>query len=335
MKAIEISTFGGPEALSLVDRPVPEPACGEILIRGRAAGVARADLLQRQGKYPPPPGASDIPGLDVAGVVERAGDGVTAFSVGDPVCAILTGGGYAEYCVVPAQQALPKPENWTMTEAASLPENLFTAFDNLVTRAALRRSEAVLIHGGSSGVGTMAIMLASLFDATIIVTAGSVEKCQACLHLGAHHAINYKAADFEAEVKEITQGRGVDVILDMVGGDYLGRNINSLATEGRLAIIATQRGHIAPLDITALMKKRGRISASAMRARTPAAKALVAEALASQIWPLLPHKSAIRPVIDSVFALQDASEAHRRLESGLVIGKVVLETGSSLQRPGR
>jgi putative PIG3 family NAD(P)H quinone oxidoreductase len=325
MKAIEISSFGGPEVLKIAERPIPEPACGEILIRVEAAGVARADLLQRQGKYPPPEGASDIPGLDVAGVVERVGQFVTGFSVGERVCAILTGGGYAEYCVAPARQALPIPENWSATEAASLPENLFTVYDNLVTRAGLGRHETILIHGGSSGIGSMAIMLASLFHSIIIVTAGSEEKCQACLDLGAHHAINYKVSDFESEVHEISEGRGVDVILDMVGGAYLEKNVNLLASEGRLAIIATQGGHLAQINLAALMKKRARIMASTMRARTPAAKGLVADELRRHIWPLLPRKSVIRPVIDSTFPLAEASEAHRRMENGQIIGKIVLE----------
>ncbi len=303
---------------------MPVPAPGEILIRVAAAGVARADILQRQGKYPPPQGASDIPGLDVAGTVEGVGDRADAFAPGDQVCAILTGGGYAEYCVVPAQQALPIPKNWTFVEAATLPENLFTVYDNLVTRAALAPGKTVLIHGGSSGIGTMAIMLARLLDAHVIVTAGSSEKCQACLELGAHYAINYKTSDFESEVLAITNGRGTDVILDMVGGAYLAKNVNVLATEGRLAIIGTQGGHTAQLDIAALMKKRARILASTMRARIPAQKGLVANELKQNIWPLLPQKGSIRPVIDSTFPLADASSAHQRMESGQTIGKIVL-----------
>jgi putative PIG3 family NAD(P)H quinone oxidoreductase len=324
MKAVEISAFGGPEVLKIAERPMPVPAPGEILIRVAAAGVARADILQRQGKYPPPQGASDIPGLDVAGTVEGVGDRADAFAPGDQVCAILTGGGYAEYCVVPAQQALPIPKNWTFVEAATLPENLFTVYDNLVTRAALAPGKTVLIHGGSSGIGTMAIMLARLLDAHVIVTAGSSEKCQACLELGAHYAINYKTSDFESEVLAITNGRGTDVILDMVGGAYLAKNVNVLATEGRLAIIGTQGGHTAQLDIAALMKKRARILASTMRARIPAQKGLVANELKQNIWPLLPQKGSIRPVIDSTFPLADASSAHQRMESGQTIGKIVL-----------
>lgn len=326
MKTIEISAFGGPEVLKLVERAVPAAGPGEILIRVQAAGVARADLLQRQGKYPPPDGASDIPGLDVAGVVERVGDSVTGFSVGDPVCAILTGGGYAEYCVAPAQQVLLIPENWSATEAASLPENLFTAYDNVVTRAGLAPGETVLIHGGSSGVGSMAIMLAELTGTgRIIVTAGSAQKCQACLGLGAHHAINYKTSDFESEIFKITEGRGVDVILDMVGGAYLEKNVNVLATEGRLAIIAMQGGHTAQIDLAALLKRRGRITASTMRTRTPAAKGRVADELKRHVWPKLPSKASIRPVIDATFPLAEAGAAHRRMEHGQLIGKIVLE----------
>jgi len=328
VKCIEISSFGPPEVLKLVDRPIPEAAPGEILVRVQAAGVARADLLQRQGKYPPPPGASDILGLDIAGTVEHAGANVTTFSKGDRVCAILAGGGYAEYCAVPAEQVLLIPENWTATEAATLPENLFTVYDNVVTRAELAQNEVILIHGGSSGIGSMAIMLAQTFNATIIVTAGSPDKCQACLDLGAHHAINYRTSDFATEVHRATDGRGVDVILDMVGGSYLEKNIAALAVEGRLTIIATQGGHTASLDIASLMKKRARILASTMRVRTPSAKGKVAEALRQHIWPLLPKKSPIRPLIDSTYPLADAYAAHARMESNRSIGKIVLTVGA-------
>ena len=324
MKAIEISSFGGPEVLKLVERPMPSPSADEILVRVEAAGVARADLLQRQGKYPPMPGASDIPGLDIAGVVERVGESVTTFASGDRICAILNGGGYAEYCVVPVQQALPTPQNWTSIEAVTLPENLFTVYDSVVTRAGLTQNESILIHGGSSGIGTMAIMLAKIFDATIIVTAGSDEKCQACLDLGAHHAINYKTSDFVSEVHARTEGRGVDVVLDMVGGPYLAKNISVLAVEGRISIIATQGGHTAEFEITSLMKKRGRISASMMRARTPAAKGKVAQELLKHIWPLLPSKTSIRPIIDSHYPLAQAGLAHARMEANQNIGKIVL-----------
>jgi putative PIG3 family NAD(P)H quinone oxidoreductase len=326
MRAVEISSFGPPEVLRLVERRKPEPSDREILVRIRAAGVARADVLQRQGKYPPPPGTSDLPGLDVAGIVEAVGHSVTEWAVGDQVCAILSGGGYAEYCAVPAQQVLRMPTGWTFVEAASLPENLFTVYDNLVMRAGLAQKETILIHGGSSGIGTMAIMLATLFNATIIVTAGTDEKCDACLKLGAHHAINYKVkTDFARELQHITERRGADVILDMVGGTYLARNIASLATEGRMVIIATQGGHTAELDLAALMKKRARIMGSTMRVRTPAEKGKVARSLEQNIWPVLAAKTPIHPVIDSVYSLEEACSAHIRMESSRTFGKVLLQ----------
>lgn len=324
MRAVEISSFGSPEVLKVVDRPTPDPLPGEILVKVEAAGVARADILQRQGKYPPPPGASDIPGLDIAGIIERLGENVSGFDVGDRVCAILSGGGYAEYCAVPAQQVLPVPDRWTVLEAATLPENLFTVYDNLVSRAGLEKNETVLIHGGSSGIGTMAIMLSTLLKATILVTAGSEAKCRACLDLGAHHAVNYKTSDFVAEVRRKTDGRNVDVIFDMVGGSYLERNIDLLATDGRLVIIATQGGHVAQLDIASLMKKRARVMASTMRARTPVAKGKVAQEILKNVWPFLPAKTTIRPVIDSVYPLSQAHLAHSRMESGLNVGKILL-----------
>jgi NADPH:quinone reductase len=317
MLVIEISTFGPPEVLRLVERPKPEPAAGEIVIKIEAAGVARADILQRQGKYPPPPGASDIPGLDAAG---------TNDSTGERVCAILSGGGYAEYCSVPAGQVLPIPAGWSAVEAATLPENLFTVYDNLVTRGNLKNGETVLIHGGASGIGSMAIMLARALGATPIATAGTDEKCEACLRLGAAQAINYKSSDF------VAASQGVNVILDLVGGPYLDRNLDALAPEGRLVIVSTQGGRTAPLDIGKLMTKRLRILASTMRVRTPEAKGEVAQALFKNIWPLLPGKTAIRPVIDSVFPLADARLAHQRFESGKHIGKIVLEMPNGVLR---
>ncbi|MGH9620784.1 MAG: NAD(P)H-quinone oxidoreductase, partial [Bryobacteraceae bacterium] len=259
--------------------------------------------------------ASDIPGLDVAGVIE---------STGDRVCAIVSGGGYAEYCVAPASQVLPIPNGWTAAEAATLPENLFTVYDNLITRAALRSGEKVLIHGGTSGIGSMAIMLSRAWQAMPYATAGTQEKCQACLDLGAEHAINYKESDFVAEVKQLTSGRGVDVVLDLVGGAYLERNLEALATEGRLAIVATQGGRTGQLNLGALMNKRARVVGSTMRSRTPAQKGEIARRLLKDVWPLLPAKNPIRPVIDRVFPLRDAKLAHERLESGHHIGKIVL-----------
>lgn len=324
MIAIEISSFGGPEVLKPVERPVPEPAEGELVIRVQAAGVSRADIMQRQGKYPPPPGASDIPGLDVAGLVDSVGAGVHKFKPGDAVCAIVSGGGYVEYCGVPSVQALPVPAGWTAIEAASLPENLFTVYDNLITRAGLKRGETVLIHGGASGIGTTAIMLARAWDATVIATAGTAAKCAACLNLGAQHAIPYKESDFVAAVKRITDGRGVDVIVDLVGGSYLEPNLEVLATEGRLAIIATQGGRTGTLDIGKLMLKRARVIGSTMRARSASQKGEIATRLLDDVWPLLPTKNSIRPVIDATFPLREARLAHERLESGQHIGKIVL-----------
>lgn len=321
MIAIEISEPGGPEVLRAVERPVPEPGPHEVLIRVEAAGVARADLLQRQGKYPPPPGASDIPGLDVAGVVEA--DSGT-FKAGDRVCAILTGGGYAQFCVAPIEQVLPVPAGWSTIEAATLPENLFTAYDNLVLRGGMKAGETVLVHGGASGVGTTAVMLAKAVGAQVIATAGTNSKCDAVRQLGASAAINYRDADFVSELKTLTAGRGADVILDMVGGEYLERNLDALATEGRLVIIATQRGRTATLDIAKLMIKRARVMGSTMRARTPAQKGSVADALRRNIWPLLPAKDAIKPVIDCTFLLEQAAAAHARLEEGNHVGKIVL-----------
>lgn len=326
MIVIEISKFGPPDVLKAVERPNPEPGEGEIVIRVEAAGVSRADIMQRQGKYPPPPRASDIPGLDVAGTVDGIGSGVNRFKKGDPVCAIVAGGGYAEYCVAPAVQVLPLPENWSAVESATLPENLFTVFDNLITRAALRGGETVLVHGGTSGIGSMAIMLARAWGTTVFATAGSDEKCAACVSLGAEHAINYKKADFAAEINRITAGHGVDVVVDLVGGSYLERNLDVLATEGRITIIATQGGRTGQLNIGALMMKRARVMGSTMRVRTPAQKGEIAVRLLREVWPLLPPKNPIRPVIDTTFPLRDARLAHERMESGRHIGKIVLIT---------
>jgi putative PIG3 family NAD(P)H quinone oxidoreductase len=324
MIAIEISSFGSPNVLTPVERPKPLPKENEAVVRVEAAGVARADIMQRRGKYPPPPGASDIPGLDLAGTIDSLGHGVRDWKIGDRVCAIVTGGAYAEYCAVPSQQILPVPDGWTAIEAATLPENLFTVYDNLITRAALTRGETVLIHGGTSGIGSMAIMLSRARGATPVATAGSANKCEACLSFGAEHAINYKEADFVAEVKRITQDRGVDVVLDLVGGSYLERNLDCLALEGRLSIVATQGGWTGQLDIAKLMHKRAGVLGSTMRARTPEQKGEVAQRLLKEVWPLLPGKNPIRPVIDATFPLRDARLAHERMESGEHIGKIVL-----------
>ncbi|MBV8896498.1 MAG: NAD(P)H-quinone oxidoreductase [Acidobacteriaceae bacterium] len=327
MIAIEISSFGPPDVLKPVERPKLVAKNGEVVVRVEAAGVARVDTLQRQGRYPPPPGASDIPGLDLAGTVDSVGsDVVDQFQPGDGVCAILAGGGYAEFCAVPAEQVLPIPDGWSFVEAATLPENLFTVYDNVITRAGLVRGETILIHGGSSGIGTMAIMLSRAWGATPIVTAGSDEKCAACISLGAEHAINYKQSDFVVETKRLTNNAGVNVVLDMVGGSYLKKNVEVLAPEGRLAIIATQGGRTGELDIATLMQKRARVMGSTMRARTPAQKGEVAQRLLRDVWPLLPAKDPIRPVIDKTFRLANARLAHERMESGEHIGKIILET---------
>jgi putative PIG3 family NAD(P)H quinone oxidoreductase len=319
MLAIEISSYGPPDVLRLVERPKPEPLADELIIKIEAAGVSRADVLQCQGKYPPPPGASDIPGLDAAGTIDSVGANVSGWKEGERVCAILSGGGYAEYCAVPAVQILPIPDGWSAIEAATLPENLFTVYDNLVTRGGLRQGETVLIHGGTSGIGSMAIMLARALGAIPIATAGTNQKCDACLRLGALRAINYKESDF------VAASQGVNVIVDLVGGPYLDRNLDALAPEGRLVIVSMQGGRTAPLDIGKLMSKRLRILASTMRARTPAAKGEVAQALLKNVWPLLPAKAAIRPIVDSIFPLAEARLAHERLESGNHTGKIVLE----------
>jgi NADPH:quinone reductase len=326
MIAIEISAFGGPEVLKATERSQPSLREHEILIRVEAAGVSRPDAMQRQGHYPPPPGASDIPGLEVAGTVAAIGAGVQEFKAGDPVCALMSGGGYAEFCAAPAALVLPIPEGWTAAEAATLPENVFTVYDNLITRAGLKSGETVLAHGGTSGIGSTAIMMSRAWGASAIATAGSKAKCDACFELGAEHAINYKESDFVREVKRITGGRGVDVVVDLIGGPYLDRNLESLALEGRISIIAIQGGRKAQLDILKLMTKRGRISGSTMRARTWQEKGEIAKAVRRDVWPLLPAKNPIRPVIDSIFQLTEAWRAHERLESGEHIGKIVLVT---------
>ncbi|MFL6451604.1 MAG: NAD(P)H-quinone oxidoreductase [Bryobacteraceae bacterium] len=326
MIAIEISSAGGPDVLLPAERAVPQPQAGEVLIRVRAAGVARADMLQRQGKYPPPSGASDIPGLDVAGTVEAVGEGVSSLEVGDAVCAILTGGGYAEFCTAPVEQVLPRPENWSFIEAATLPENLFTVYDNLVTRAGLVQGETVLIHGGTSGIGSMALMVSRQVGAVPFATAGSDSKAEACVRFGAEHAINYKDSDFVTEIKRLTANRGVDVVLDMVGGPYLDRNLEVLGHEGRISIVATQGGRQGHLDIGKLMGKRARVMGSTMRARSKEEKGKVARRLVEAVWASLPGKRWIKPVIDSTFPLRDARLAHERMESGEHIGKIVLTT---------
>jgi len=317
-------SFGAASALHVAEISTPELQPGEVLIRVKAAGVSHADLLQRQGKYPPPPGASPILGLEVAGTIEANGPGATRFQIGDRVCAVVAGGGYAEFCAAPEAQVLPVPENWDFVEAATLPENLFTVYDNVVTRARLQAGEAILIHGGTSGIGSTAIMVARALGATPYATAGTDEKCEAAKTFGAEAAINCRSADFVESLRQLTGGRGADVIVDVVGASYLERNIATLALEGRLCMIATLGGATGTLPIQKLMRVRGTIIASTLRARTPSEKGAIADRLQRQIWPLLPSKKFIRPLIDHVYPLAEAAKAHERMESGAHMGKIVL-----------
>lgn len=326
MIAIEISSPGPAGTLKAAERPLPQPREGEVLIRVKAAGVARADVLQRQGKYPPPAGAPEIPGLDVSGTVEMVGPDIANYRPGDSVCAILSGGGYAEFCLAPVEQVLPVPKGWNFIEAATLPENLFTVYDNLVTRAGLGKGQTVLIHGGSSGIGSMAIMLSRLVGAIPFATVGSRLKAEACLRFGAESAINYRESDFVGEIARLTGNRGVDVILDMVAGPYLDRNLDAIAQDGRISIVATQGGRRAEIDFAKLMAKRAKVMGSTMRARSPREKGEVARRLLGEIWPSLPAKDYIKPVIDTTFPLRDARLAHERMEAGEHIGKIVLTT---------
>jgi NADPH:quinone reductase len=323
MTAIEITEPGGPEKLRPTQRPVPQPAPGEVLIQVAAAGVNRPDCLQRQGGYPPPPGASDIPGLEVAGTVVALGEGVDAWRIGDPVCALLTGGGYAEYCVAPAPQCLPIPAGLSAQQAAALPETFFTVWSNIFDRARLQPGEILLVHGGASGIGTTAIQLAKALGSRVFATVGGSEKVQPCLALGAERAIDYREEDFVQVVKEITNNKGVDVILDMVGGDYVQRNLSALAVEGRLVFIAFLRGAKMELNLAPVMMKRLTITGSTLRARPVADKAPIAQALRETVWPLL-ENGAIRPLIDRVFPLTEAAAAHTLMESNRHIGKLLL-----------
>ncbi len=322
MKAIEISTPGGPEVLRLVERPMPTPGPGELLVRVEAAGVNRPDILQRLGQYPPPPGASDLPGLEIAGTVTAIGPGVSRWRVGDSVCALVAGGGYAEYCVAPEPQALPLPRGYRPGEAAAIPETFFTVWTNLFERGTLTEGETVLVHGGSSGIGTTAIQLARALGATVFATAGSDAKCAACERLGAR-TINYRTADFVQVVRESTSSRGVDVILDIVGGDYVQRNIECLAMHGRLVQIGLLGSSRAEINLRPVMQKRLTITGSTLRTRSVEEKGAIARALEVKVWPLLASRQ-VAPVIDRTLPLADAPEAHRLLESGEAIGKVVL-----------
>jgi putative PIG3 family NAD(P)H quinone oxidoreductase len=322
MIAIEISRPGPPDVLVPTERPMPTLAAGEVLVKVAAAGVNRPDLMQRRGSYPPPPGASDIPGLEIAGTIVHT-SGETDWRVGDRVCALVAGGGYAEYCAAPAPQCLPVPQDFSDVEAAALPETFFTVWTNLFDRGRLAAGEWCLIHGGSSGIGTTAIQLAKAFGANVVVTAGTPEKCRACERLGAARAIEYRTEDFVAVVKEITGGRGVDVVLDMVGGEYFPRNVDVLARDGRLVQIAMLRGAKAQINLLPIMQRRLTVTGSTLRPRSVAEKGAIARELRANVWPFL-NQGRVRPVIHATFPLAQAAEAHRVIEGGSHIGKLVL-----------
>jgi putative NAD(P)H quinone oxidoreductase, PIG3 family len=323
MRAVEIARPGGPEVLKPVVRPVPAPKANEILIKVAGAGVNRPDVLQRSGNYPVPPDASDLPGLEVAGEVVATGSSARTYKPGDKVCALVHGGGYAEYCVAPEVTALPVPKGWSLTEAASLPETFFTVWGNVYDRARLAPGESLLVQGGTSGIGVSAIQMAKATGNRVFATAGSDEKCAACVRLGADKAINYKTQDFAAEIKAATGGKGVDVILDMVGGDYVPKELKSLADDGRLVFIAFLRGHKSELDINEVMRRRLTISGSTLRPRPVEFKGGIAKSLREKIWPLI-DAGKIKPAIYKTFPLGEAAEAHRLMESSQHIGKIVL-----------
>jgi putative PIG3 family NAD(P)H quinone oxidoreductase len=327
MTAIGIKSPGGPEALAPEERPVPVPGPSEVLVRVRASGVNRPDVMQRKGQYPPPPGAPDIPGLEIAGEVVAIGSKATRWKLGDKICALVSGGGYAEYCVTDEATALPVPKGFSFVEAAALPETFMTVWHNVFERGALKPGETLLVHGGSSGIGTTAIMLAKTFGARVIATAGSPEKCEACRKLGADVAIDYNKEDFVAVTKEATGNKGVELILDMIGGDYVDRNFEAAAVEGRIVQIATQKGAKVTTDLRRLMLKRLTHTGSTLRARPVADKAAIARALEAKVWPLL-EAGKVRPVIDSTFPLAKASDAHARMETSLHIGKIMLEVAA-------
>jgi NADPH:quinone reductase len=323
MIAIDPAAPGGPEVLQAVERAVPTPASGEVLIKVAAAGVNRPDVLQRRGMYAPPPGASSVPGLEVAGEIVALGEGVEASALASRVCALVAGGGYAQYAVAPYGQCLPVPPSLTMIEAAAIPETLFTVWTNLFERVYAAPGEIVLVHGGTSGIGTMAIALCKLFGVNVIVTCGSADKCARAIELGATHAIDYSACDFVDEVARITGGKGVNAVLDMVGGDYVPRNIACLAEDGRHVTIAVQRGIKAEINVAAIMMKRLTLTGSTLRPRSVEFKTLVAEELQRVVWP---HVVAgeLKPVIDMTFPLAEAAAAHTRMEAGDHVGKIVL-----------
>lgn len=323
MRAIEISTPGKPEVLVECSRPVPQPQAGEVLIKVAAAGINRPDILQRQGHYAPPPGATDIPGLEVSGEIVALGSSVAEWKIGDKVCALVAGGGYAEYCVAPAPQCLPIPPGLSMVEAAALPETFFTVWSNVFDRAKLAAGETFLVQGGSSGIGTTAIQLARAMGHRVFATAGSDDKCAACEKLGAEKAINYRTQDFVEEIKKLTDGKGVDVILDMVAGDYIPREMKCLADDGRLVLIAFLRGSLAQADFRDVLMRRLTVTGSTLRPRPVAFKGAIAKNLREKVWPLI-EAGRIKPVMHSTFALKDAAKAHALMESSEHIGKIVL-----------
>ena len=323
MTCVEIAGPGGPEVLKPTERPRPSPAKGEVLIRVAAAGVNRPDVVQRQGRYAPPPGVTDIPGLEVAGEIVALGDGVTEWKAGDKTCALVAGGGYAEYATAPAPQCLRVPAGLGMIEAGALPETFFTVWSNLYDRARLQPGETLLVHGGSSGIGTTAIQVASRLGARVITTAGSADKCRTCLHLGAERAVNYKEEDFVEAAMDFTKGRGVDVVLDMVGGDYIQRNIKAMATDGRHVSIAFLKGSTAEVNFMPVMLKRLTLTGATLRPQSVERRGEIARALSRHVWPLI-AKGEIKPVIHATFPLAEAAAAHRLMESSLHIGKIVL-----------
>ncbi|MGQ0732480.1 MAG: NAD(P)H-quinone oxidoreductase [Acidobacteriota bacterium] len=325
MRAVEITQFGPPDVLQIGERPIPDPGAGEVLIQVDAAGVNRPDVIQRYGKYAPPPGASDIPGLEVAGHITALGKGVKTWHEGDRVCALLNGGGYAEFCVAPQGQCLAAPKPLTLVEAAAVPETHFTVWTNVFERGALRGGETLLVHGGSSGIGTTAIQLARAFGARVFATAGNEDKCGACRALGATLAMNYRTVDWVETCREATGGRGVDMVLDMVGGDYVTRNLEVLAVEGRLVQIAFIKTSRVELDLMQVMRRRLTITGSTLRPRTPEEKGAIARQLAEHVWPLL-EDGRVKPVIHATFPLEQAADAHRMMEESLHVGKIVLTT---------
>ncbi len=326
MRAIEITAPGGPEVLKPCERPTPAVKPGELLIAVQASGVNRPDVLQRKGLYPMPPGVSDLPGLEIAGTVAAGAAqdlAAAGLAIGDPVCALVAGGGYAQLCVAPAGQCLPVPKGFSMVQAASLPETFFTVWQNVFQIAGLKAGETLLVQGGSSGIGVTAIQLGKALGATVIITAGSDDKCAACVAIGADHAINYRTQDFAAEVKKLTNQRGANVVLDMVGGDYVARELDCMAEDGRLALIAVQGGVKAQIDVGVVLRKRLAITGSTLRPRSVAYKTEITKALRAQAWPLL-ESGVVKPIIHEVFAAENAAQAHALMESSTHVGKIVL-----------